>query len=291
MNRGREKCKRFGIYLLTLTLAGCALASQGKAQQPAPAPAPAPAGKDKPATETLTLDLGTAQPPVSAEEDAAMKAFRDMPPADVAKKAQAGEAFVQKYAQSRYRTEVYNWLVKGYLTMGDEKKLEAAGEKELQLAPNDAQTLAIMGSTIPRLINSSTPDPAKKLQQAEEYSKKALDLVPTFQKPEGITDEVFAAAKNQTLAMAYTGLGLVAFRRGKPSEAIINLDQAVKLDPTPDPVNYYILGVSNQKAAHFEDAAAAFTKCAAIPSSLQATCKSGIDEAKKLATTQLSAPK
>ena len=102
---------------------------------------------------------------------------------------------------------------------------------------------------------------------------------------------MFIGAKNQTMAMAYSGLGLVAFRRGKFSDAIPNLEKSVGLEPQPDPVNYYVLALSNEKASHFDDAVAAFTKCAAIPSGLQATCKQGIDEAKKLSTTQLSVPK
>jgi hypothetical protein len=56
-------------------------------------------------------------------------------------------------------------------------------------------------------------------------------------------------------------------------------------------VNFYLLGLSNEKTSHFEDAVNAFTKCAAVPGGLQATCKTGADEAKKMATTQLSAPK
>jgi hypothetical protein len=65
----------------------------------------------------------------------------------------------------------------------------------------------------------------------------------------------------------------------------------VKLDPTPDPVNLYLLGVSNQQTSHYDDAVAAFTKCAAIPGGMQGTCKTSAEEAKKLGTTQLSAPK
>jgi hypothetical protein len=63
------------------------------------------------------------------------------------------------------------------------------------------------------------------------------------------------------------------------------------MDPQPDPVNLYLLGISNEKTSHFDDAVTDFTKCAAIPSGMQATCKQDIDEAKKLAATQLSAPK
>jgi tetratricopeptide (TPR) repeat protein len=83
----------------------------------------------------------------------------------------------------------------------------------------------------------------------------------------------------------------VYVRRQKYAEAISELEQSIKIDPTPDPVNYYLLGLSNQRASHFEDAAAAFTKCAAMPGPMQPTCQKGAEEAKKLASTQLSAPK
>jgi tetratricopeptide (TPR) repeat protein len=236
----------------------------------------------------LTLD---AAPPVNAEEDAAMKAFRDLPMSDVDKKNQAGEAFLQKYPQSRYRGEVYGWLVRGYWSQGQVDKLEVAGDKAIELNPSDAQTMAILGSTLPRAMNASTPNPQQRLDKAEQYSKKALELLPTLPKPPEISDENFLKAKDQTSALAYSGLGLVAFRRKKFAEAIPDFEQAVKLDPTPDPVNFYLLGVSDQQTAHFDDAVAAFAKCAAIPGGMQGTCKSSAEEAKKLGATQLNAPK
>jgi tetratricopeptide (TPR) repeat protein len=245
--------------------------------------------QDKPAEVTpLTLD---APPPVNAEEDAAMKAFRAAPITDMAKKDQLGEEFVQKYPQSRYRGEVYSILVRGYLSLNQVDKMETVGDKEIELNPNDAQTLAIMGSTLPRVMNASTPDPQKRLDKAEQYSKRALEILPTLAKPEELSDADFLKAKDQTSALAYSGLGIVAIRRSRFAEAIPNFEQAVKLDPTPDPVNFYLLGLSNEKTSHFDDAVAAFTKCAAVPGALQTTCKAGADEAKKLGTTQLSAPR
>jgi tetratricopeptide (TPR) repeat protein len=93
--------------------------------------------------------------------------------------------------------------------------------------------------------------------------------------------------------MAYSGLGLVYLQKGQYDQAIPTLEQSLKTDThsEPDPVNLYLLGLANEKASHFDAAVAAFTKCAAIQSSLQANCKSGIDTAKKANSTQLSAPK
>jgi len=279
--------------MITLSLAVSSLASAAAfGQAPTTQPTPAPAQGDKTnSPQVAPLTLEAAPPPVSAEEDAAIKAYRDVPVEDGAKKEQAGLDFLQKYPQSRYRADIYGWQVKYYYSKGQIDKLEAAGDKELELAPNDAQTLAIMGCVLPRAMNANTPEPQKRLAKAEQYSQKALDLIPTFPKPDNLTEEAFMKAKNLTSAMAYSGLGAVAFRRGKFADAIPHFEQAIKLDPQPDPVNYYLLAICNEKASHFDDAVTAFTKCSEIPGGLQAACKAGIDEAKKLGTTQLSAPK
>ena len=282
------------VQLATMILAGGILLSGARisaqyTQQTAPTLNPEKK-QDKP-QEVTPLTLDNTPPPVNAEEDAAIQAFRSAPVTDMAKKAQLGEEFLQKYPQSRYRPEVYSLLVRGYLSLGQVDKMEIVGDKEIELNPSDAQTLAIMGSTLPRVMNAGTPEPQKRLDKAEQYSKKALEVLPTLVKPSELSDADFLKAKDQTSALAYSGLGIVAFRRSKFAEAIPNFEQAVKLDPVPDPVNFYLLGISNEKTAHFEDAVNAFTKCAAVPSGLQATCKTGADEAKKMATTQLSAPK
>jgi len=294
--------RRNGVKLLTLVgvaLLGASVAaaqssqsgsSQGTqgSQQSPPAAQPLP---DKDKANTLTLD--TPAPPVNPEEDTAYKAFEAMPLTDGDKKIKAGEDFAQKYPQSRYLPPVYSMLVKLYLEENEVQKMQEVGEKDVALAPNDVQTLAILGQTLPRAWNASMPNAALQLDKAEKFSKSAIELTPTITKPDGMSDAQFSLAKNQTLAMAHSGLGLVYFRRGKFADAIPEFEESAKVDPNPeaDPVNFYILGISDEKTSHFDGAVAAFTKCSTIAGSLQATCKSKIDEAKKLGATQLSAPK
>jgi tetratricopeptide (TPR) repeat protein len=276
---------------LTMTLAallgmsGVALAQSAQQQNP-----PAQQDKSKDKVQDLTLDNAAPAGPVNAEEDAAYKALTDAS-SDPKKRIELGEAFMQKYPQSRYSGPVLSNLTVAYLQTGDVAKMEATGDKEVALNPNDGQTLAILGQTIPRSFNPSAPDAAKRLDKAEQYSRRALEVIPTMPKPDTLTEEAFTKAKNQTLAMAHSGLGLVSVRRGKYSEAIPDLEQSVKLDPTPDPVNYYLLGLANEKASHFDDAVAAFNKCAALSGTMANTCMNGAAEAKKLSATELSAPK
>jgi tetratricopeptide (TPR) repeat protein len=236
--------------------------------------------------------LESAPAPVNAEEDATFKAFQDAPNADANHKITLGEAFDLKYPTSRYRASLYATLTMLYLQTNQVQKMEAVGDKEVQLTPTDVQTMAILAQTIPRVVsNASGADAIKELAKAEDYSKRAIEVTPTISKPANLTDEQFASAKNATLAMAHSGLGLVYVRRGKFDEAIPELDQSVRIDPSPDPVNYYLLGLANEKASHFQEAVTAYNKCASLQSSMQDTCKSGAEQSKKLSSTQLSVPK
>lgn len=274
-----------------LSSAASAPAQDGQQSQPGqqqPPPAATAPDKDKqPNPAPLSMDNSAAPSP---EEESANKEVQQA--TDANKKIQLAEGFLQKYPQSRYKANMYQVLVSGYFATQQVPKMLDAGEKEIEINPADAPVLAVMGQTLARTYNAKAPDAAKQLDKAELYSKRAIEITPTLTKPGNISDEQFASAKNDTLVMAHGGLGLVYIRRGKYSEAIPELEQSVKSDthPDPDPVNYYLLGIADKQTSHFEAAAAAFSKCATVQSSLQATCKSGADEAKKQGSNQLSAP-
>jgi tetratricopeptide (TPR) repeat protein len=268
--------------------------ANAQSSQPGQQEKPAQSQPQQPADPAKSgSSLAMPGAPANTEELAAVKSFQEMPNSDLPKKIAAGEEFLKKYPESQYRPIVYSALTLQYIQSGNTEKAFEIGDKEVALKPDDVQTLAVLGQTIPRAMSAGTPEPEKLLAKAENYSKRAIEVTPTIPKPEGMPDQNFMAAKNSTLAMAHSGLGLVYFRRGKFNDAIPELEQSVKIDPnpTPDPVNLYLLGLANQKASHYDDAAVAFNKCAELNSKLQATCRSGADESKKQASTQLSAPK
>jgi len=136
--------------------------SQPPAQQQPPAQSP---DKDKqPNPAPLSMDTA---PAASPEEEAAFKAFQAA--TDANKKTQLAEEFVQKYPQSRYRQAMYQAMVSGYFATQQVPKLLDAGEKEIELNPNDAPVLAVMGQTLARTYNPKNPDAAKQLDKAEHY--------------------------------------------------------------------------------------------------------------------------
>jgi len=253
--------------------------------------APAAQGQEKPSLEKDkdAKKEGGVPAPVNKEEEAAYKAYDGA--ADLTTKAKIGEESLQKYPESRYRTLVFPTLTITYYNAGQIQKTVETGAKDVELTPTDVNILALMGQIMPRVLSKDPAEASKQLTLAEGYAKRAIEITPTIAKPPALTDEAFAAAKNVVLAMAHSGMGLIHIKRQNFGEAIPELELAVKLDTQPDPVNYFLLGLANENTSHFDDAAAAFTKCAAIPGQMQATCKAGIAEAKKKAETELSAPK
>ena len=276
-----------GALTALLSCGAASAKAQGGQSQPGQQQPPLEADKDKlPSPAPLSMDNAVASP----AEDSAAKSVQQS--TDPSKKIQLAEEFLQKYPQSRYRPTMYQILVSGYFATQQVPKMLDAGEKEIEMNPNDAPVLAVMAQTLARTYNAKAPDAAKQLDKAELYSKRAIEITPTLPKPENLTEEAFTNAKSDTLVMAHGGLGLVYIRRGRFSEAIPELEQSVKTDthPDPDPVNYYLLGIADKQTSHYEAAAAAFSKCATVQSSLQAACKSSAEEAKKQGSSQLSAP-
>ncbi len=196
---------------------------------------------------------------------------------------------MKKYPGSRYNAVVYARLAPAYLAVAQEDKMFAAGEKALELNPDNVDILALMGMLLPR--RAGTLDADQKLQKAEKYSKRTIELLAAMQKPDGLTEEEFNAAKNQKLSMAHSGLGLTYLQRQRYVDSVAELEQATKLVKEAEPTDFYLLGVAYQKAQRFSDAATAFGKCGEAQWGWQDRCKKGAEDSKKLAATQPQPPK
>jgi tetratricopeptide (TPR) repeat protein len=253
------------------------------AQKPGAAPPPQPPSSNMPTPGSGDTNAPPPEPvkPPSKQEKKAYNAFHDTQPSDAAKKTQLGEAFLQQYPQSQYRPEVVSWLATAYMQQAQLDKLEAQGESELQQKPPNPLTVALLGSNLARTVTGSTPDAQKHLDKAEDFCKRAIELANGAQKPQGVADDKFNAAKNQALGMAYSGLGTSAFRKGKYGDAVTNLQQAIKFGGGTDPVDFYVLGKAEEAQNNFDEALAAYTKCAAISSGMQKACESSIPEMKQ----------
>lgn len=223
-----------------------------------------------------------AEAPKDPEEEKAFKAFYDTGVTEPEKEIQLGEPFLQKYPQSRYAEQVYSRLAQAYYNKQNLDKMYEDGEKAIALNPDDVTVLTLIGWVIPH--QPQVPDFEARLKKAEGYEKHAIEKLNTMEKPAAMTDAQFANAKKEGLSQAHSGLGLVYFREDKPTEAASELKLAVESSTSPDPTDYYVMGVELQKLDRSGEAADAFQKCAQTPGALQSRCKQNSEDAKKKAS-------
>jgi len=254
------------------------------AQTPPPKQAaqqPPAAGQSAPANaQGATQD----QPPVTKEEEDAAKALFALTTEHGSQIISQGESFLAKYPSSRYRTLVYSRLVTAYLNSGQKEKMVATSQKAIAENPDNVDVLALVSTVIPRTIpDTKALDADQKLSEAERYAKRAIELASNAPKPDGVTEEVFTAAKNEKLGMAHYGLGLVYYMRGNSTASVPELEQASKLDPHAEPLLFYLLGRGDLRLKKYSDATEAFDHCAKAQwdPQWQARCKSGAEEAKQ----------
>jgi tetratricopeptide (TPR) repeat protein len=279
----------FGMGAVPAAPAQQVSGAQGKGQQ-----APKPADQNK--TEQPQQGAGQTAPPAEApkvdpQEENAYKAFYDLKPGDFDQEIKLGEDFIVKYPQSRYLAIIYSRLANAYYNKQQMDKMVAAGGKAVTLNPDDYTVLVLVGWYLPHVSSSDQVDGSQRLDKAEQYLKHALELEPAYQRPAGMSDEDFTKAKNEVLAQAHSGLGLVYFRRGRVADSVTELETATRLSSNPDPTDYYVMGVDLEQLKRYGEAAEAFDKCGQIQGGLQSRCKQETDKVKKLAGLQPAAPK
>lgn len=269
------------VIIFTLLCASRSFALQ--ASSPAPMPQQAPAAKPD---TSATPATAPAAAKVDPAEEADYKAFYDLKPGDNDKHIELGEAFVQKYPNSKYLGGVYSQLVTSEYNKQDFNKMYADADKALAANPDEVTVLVLVGWVIPHSSNANDVNYDAQLDKAEKEEKHALELLPTLASPPNMTPEQFEKAKAESTSQAHSGLGLVYFRKGNYDGAVSELNRATASSANPDATDYYVTGVSLGHLNRYSEASDAFTKCAAIPGGLQARCKQQADDAKKQAAAK-----
>jgi tetratricopeptide (TPR) repeat protein len=290
-------CRATGILGFALA-AILAFAPGSRAQQAAPTPDPAKPSLAPQSTTPTTITsvapgaiAAPAEPPkVDPAEETAYKAFSDVKPEDADKQIQLGEQFVQKYPTSKYGLQVYSALTNAYYDKQQIDKMFAAADKALALDPDDVSVLVMVGWVIPHTHDPNDLEADRKLDKAEAYEKHALEVLAAMPKPANLSDEQFAKVKVQAQSQAHSALGLVDYRRQDLAKSIAELQEGTSTAPTPDPIDYFVMGIELQKLARYSEAADSFQKCSAIPGPFVDRCKQNADQAKKLAASSPAAP-
>jgi tetratricopeptide (TPR) repeat protein len=246
-----------------------------------------PADKSNPAGTPATP---ASAPKIDPAEEADYKAFVALKPEDDDKRVELGDAFVQKYPSGRYTEAVYSQLTQAEYNKRDFAKMYSDSDKALAMNPDDVSVLVVTGFVIPHVYNPNDADADAKLDKAEKYEKHALETLASMTKPATLTDDQFAKTKVLAESQAHSALGLVYFRKQNFDAAVTELAKGTSTAASPDPTDYYVMGVSLGHLDRYSDAADAYTKCAANPGTLQPRCKQAADDAKKQAATKPAPP-
>jgi hypothetical protein len=131
--------------------------------------------------------------------------------ADPTKRIQYLDAYTKAYPESASSGGVnYQYFV-AYQMSGNTEKSDEYGEKAVASDPNNTTTLAALAfSYATRNVN---------LDKAETYAKKALQVVPTATKPQGVSDDQFKAMQNADLGLAHFALGIVEYSKATKNKS------------------------------------------------------------------------
>ena len=205
-------------FVLALTAGAMAFAQQPTAPaQQAAAPAASQSEQNKPTSQKVIKD--------PAEYNAYITALNTTDPAA---KAAAMEAFVAQYPNSIVKIDALEQAMAAYQQAGNQAKVEATAKRILELDPNNIRALAIV-SFIDRA--KATQGDQAALQSACKESEAGLQHLPTWQKPETLSDADFTKLKEQMSNIFEGAAGFCALQQKSYAVAEQHYENALKTQP------------------------------------------------------------
>lgn len=179
--------------------------------------------------------------------------------ADPGKRAALLTRFAQAFADSPYTNQALGVAATSYLQAQNVPKMLEVANGLLAKDPNNLGMLLVLSD-----YNCDKPD---QLAKAETYAKKAISVLDTAQKPEGLTDEQWAQQKGLQKGLALSSLGQVNIEKKDNAQAVVNLKAAAPL-LKPDDGSYgrnqYRLGFALANLKRTAEAKEAFTQAASV---------------------------
>lgn len=222
--------------------------------------APAPEGTDKDGWErqkAQTLDANRDNI-TYVQQSVYLVASRTPNPA---KRAALLSSFAQSFPDSPYANQALVVAAGIYeQTQNGPKMLELANGV-LTKDPNNVGMLL--------LLSDYYSDKGEQLDKAETSAKKAITLLVTAQKPEGVTDEQWTQQVSLQKGLALSSLGQVNIQKKENAVAVDNFKAAaplLKADENSYGRNQYRLGFALVNLKRNAEAKEAFTQAASVNS-------------------------
>jgi len=183
---------------------------------------------------------------------------------DPASKAALLERFAAAFPDSPYAINAQALVAAAYQQAQNYPKMLEYAEK---LLARDANNIGML-----LLLADHFSERGEQLDKAEQYGKKALDLLAAT-KPEGVADNQWQKQVSLQKGLAWTALGQVYIQRKRDTQALEALRTAAPL-LKPDAVTYarnqYRMGFALLNLKRVAEARAALTEAASIESPYRA---------------------
>ena len=184
---------------------------------------------------------------------------------DVTKRAALLVRFAQMFPDSPYADQALGVAAASYRqTQNTPKMLEVANG----LLAKDPGNLGML-----LLLADYYSEKGEQLDKADAYAKKAISVLETAKKPEGLTDEQWQQQSGLQKGLALSSLGQVNIQKKNNAQAVENLKAAsslLKPDANGYARNQYRLGFALLNLKRGPEAKAALTDAASVNSPYKA---------------------
>ena len=178
---------------------------------------------------------------------------------DANKRAALLVRFAQLFPDSPYADQAMGVAAASYQQAQNAPKMLETASGLLVKDPNN------LGMLI--LLSDYYSEKGEQLDKAETYAKKAISVLATAKKPEGVTDEQWAQQAALQKWLALSALGQVNLQKKNNAPAVENFKTAaplLKSDPNSYARNQYRLGYALLNLKKIPEAKAALTEAASL---------------------------
>ena len=202
----------------------------------------------------------------------------------------ARAAWLERYAatfpDSQYANQALSMVVAAYQQANNVPKMIDAARKALAANSENPGILI--------LLADHWSEQGQELDAAEQNARKAIEILSTMPRPEGITDEQWAQQKSLQTGLAWSAIGQVQIHRKRDAQAVEALRTAAPL-LKPAAVTYarnqYRLGFALINLKRLSEARVAFMETASVESPYRALAQDKMKGLPAAAPAKKSPPK
>ena len=175
------------------------------------------------------------------------------------------ERYAATFPDSQYANQALSMVVAAYQQANNVPKMIGASRKALAANPENPGILI--------LLADHWSEQGQELDAAEQNARKAIEILSTMPRPEGITDEQWAQQKSLQTGLAWSAIGKLQIHRKRDAQAVEALRTAAPL-LKPAAVTYarnqYRLGFALINLKRLSEARVAFMEAASVESPYRA---------------------